>query len=357
MICTSCGRDNPDDVAYCLDCGRKLDRVAAAGDQKVRAGEVRCSRCGADNPSGMNFCKRCGAPLAQERGTPDTLDDAGPAARVCDRCEGVLDKDARFCKYCGARLEPKAPAEGEASAPPPKGDIARTGPLGGAPAKAVQSARLVAIMKDGTEGQAYPLDGSPAEIGRKEGTIVLSDDPYLSPRHARITTQDGRHFLKDLASTNGIFVSIREPSRLHHDDTILIGQQVLRFEVLEEAEQGLGPASQHGTLLFGTPDGGCLARLCQVTTEGIVRDVYHLRSPEVVIGREGRDVVFPDDPFMSRRHARITYDSGSRSFFLEDLGSFNGTSLRFRGERELRPKDQFRVGNHLFRFELVGGER
>ncbi len=355
MICTSCGRDNPDDVAYCLDCGRKLDRVGGPTDGRARAGDARCARCGADNPPGMNFCKRCGAPLVPDRGTPDTVDEPGPSARLCDRCEGVLDKDARFCKYCGAKLEPQGPAEPKPE--PGKEDVARTGPLGGAPAKVVQAARLVAILKDGSEGQVYPLDGSPAEIGRREGTVVLPDDPYLSPRHARISAQDGRYFLKDLASTNGIFVSIREPARLHHDDVVLVGQQVLRFDVLEEAEQGLGPASQHGTLLFGTPDGGCLARLCQVTTEGIVRDVYHLRSPEVVIGREGRDVVFPDDPFMSRRHARITFDSGSRSFQLEDLGSFNGTSLRFRGERELRPNDQFRVGNHLFRFELCGGER
>jgi pSer/pThr/pTyr-binding forkhead associated (FHA) protein len=305
----------------------------------------------------MNFCKRCGAPLSQEpeRG-PDTVDDASPPSRVCDHCKGVLDKDARFCKYCGARLE--APAQGSEPAAPGRDEPTRTGPLGGAPPpKPAPSARLVAILKDGTEGQAYPLDGSATEIGRKEGAVVLGDDPYLSPRHARIATLDGRFLIKDLASTNGIFISIREPSRLHHDDVILIGQQVLRFEVLEEAEQGLGPASQHGTLLFGTPECGCLARLCQVTTEGVVRDVYHLRSPEVVIGREGRDVVFPDDPFMSRRHAKVTYDSSSRSFVLEDLGSFNGTSLRFRGERELRPGDQFRVGNHLFRFEVGGGDR
>jgi pSer/pThr/pTyr-binding forkhead associated (FHA) protein len=309
----------------------------------------------------MNFCKRCGAPL-QVAGpsSSTTLDDPGPSARVCDSCKGVLDKDARFCKYCGTRLdapEGEAPAAESPKAEGGRDEPTRTGPLGSAPEKKQSRARLIAILKDGSEGQVYDLDGEPTEIGRKEGNILLADDPYMSPRHARISSQEGRHFIKDLASTNGIFVSIREPSRLHHDDVLLIGQQVLRFEVLEEAEQGLGPASQHGTLLFGTPEGGCFARLCQVTTEGIVRDVYHLRAPEVIIGREGRDVVFPDDPFMSRRHARITFDSGSRSFVLEDLGSFNGTSLRFRGERELRGGDQFRVGNHLFRFEVGGVER
>jgi len=365
MICTSCGRENPDDVAYCLDCGRKLDRVVGGADGM--AGDsadsgVKCSRCGAENPPGMNFCKRCGAPLAVDAPpSTETVDDASTSARVCDKCQGVLDKDARFCKYCGAHLDgpspaasPSPPADGERRDEPTRSG----GPLASSDAPtSKERAKLIAILKDGSEGQVYELDAEASEIGRKEGNILLGDDPYLSPRHARISAHDGRHFIKDLSSTNGIFISLREPSRLHHDDVVLTGQQVLRFEILEEAEQGLGPASQHGTLLFGTPECGCLARLCQVTTEGIVRDVYHLRAPEVIIGREGRDIVFPDDPFMSRRHARITFDSGSRSFVLEDLGSFNGTSLRFRGERELRSGDQFRVGNHLFRFEVGGVER
>jgi len=352
MICTNCGRENPDDVAYCLDCGRKIDRPGNA-EAGARPGEVLvCSRCGADNPPGMNFCKKCGAPLGRDvLPRSDTLEDAGPPARVCDRCEGVLDRDARFCKFCGARL-------GQAQEPPrpAREGGAKTGAMGSGLPKSTPSARLVAILKDGTEGQILGLDASPTEIGRKEGDIVLPDDPYLSPRHARIWAHEGRFFIKDLGSTNGIFISIREQSRLHHDDVILIGQQVLRFEVLEEAEQGLGPALQHGTLLFGTPESGSIARLCQLTTEGIVRDVYHLRTAEVVIGREGRDIVFPDDPFMSRRHAQIKHDAASRSFVLDDLGSFNGTSLRFRGERELRSGDRFRVGNHLYRFELSGVE-
>ncbi len=290
----------------------------------------------------MNFCKKCGSSLT----LPPAPAPAPDATRSCAKCGGVLDRDARFCKFCGATL----PADSEVV------DLeTQVGPISTSKAA---PATLVAILKDGSEGQTYPLDGSSLEIGRRTGNVLLPDDPYLSPRHMRITCHEGRYFIKDLASTNGIFLRMREASRLHQNDLILIGQQVLRFEVLDEAERGLGPASQHGTLLFGTPEGRCIARLCQITTEGIVRDVYHLRTDEVIIGREGRDIAFPDDPFMSRRHARINYDeSGSRAFSLEDLGSFNGTSLRFRGERELMSGDQFRVGNHLFRFEAAEGVR
>lgn len=283
--------------------------------------------------------------------------------RKCKRCNGVLDRDAQFCKFCGLSLGPAVTPPTQVSsyeqppaAPPVEVPPTQTGPLGGTSPQP-SGARLVAILKDGSEGQSYPITLEITDIGRKEGNILLPEDPYLSPRHARLSSQDGRYFLKDLASTNGIFVRIREKCRLHHGDTMLIGQQVIRFEILEEAERGLGPASQHGTLLFGTPEGNCIARLCQMTTEGIIRDVYHLRRQEVVIGREGPDMVFPDDPFMSRKHARISYEGGNRAFMMEDLGSFNGTSLRFQGERELRSGDQFRVGNHLFLFEIGGVER
>jgi pSer/pThr/pTyr-binding forkhead associated (FHA) protein len=302
----------------------------------------------------MNFCKTCGASLTREvaPGIPALVDEPTQGSRVCERCQGTLDQDAQFCKYCGMSLGPV-----EFNPPEPViADTRKTGPLGGAPSVPSGSARLVAILKDGSEGQTFPLGHETTEIGRKEGNILLPDDPYLSPRHARISVSAGRYFLKDLVSTNGVFLRIREKHHLHHGDVLLIGQQVLRFEVLEEAERGLGPASQHGTLVFGTPESGCIARLCQTTTEGIVRDVYHLRRPEIIIGREGPDIMFPDDPFMSRRHARITHDSSNRTFVLEDLGSFNGTSLRYNGERELKSGDQFRVGNHLFLFEMSGAE-
>ncbi len=390
MICSSCARENPDEVTYCLDCGRKLERDVSHS-AKPTSDLARCARCGADNPVTMNFCKRCGAPLGgSDSGKPPPEEvvkapEASPspvvpapvqapavdvgnvsAPKICERCKGALDPDAQFCKYCGLSLTPidssPPPAAAAAAAPvessPPFGGAAeKTGPLGGAPAIPAGGARLVAILKDGSEGQTYPLDREATEIGRKEGNILLPDDPYLSPRHARLLEQGQRYFLKDLASTNGIFIRLREKSRMHHSDILLVGQQVLRFDVLEEAERGLGPASQHGTLVFGTPEGNCIARLCQMTTEGIVRDVYHLRGQEVVIGREGPDIVFPDDPFMSRKHARISYDGTSRTFILEDLGSFNGTSIRFRGERELLSGDQFRVGNHLFLFETGGVAR
>jgi pSer/pThr/pTyr-binding forkhead associated (FHA) protein len=256
----------------------------------------------------------------------------------------------------------------------------------------VQQAQIVLIAKDGGEGPSYPL-GDSSDIGRSEGSVVLADDAYISPRHARIVRREGTYFLRDLASTNGVFVRIPfvrapadrpsakraggphgrevgvaeageagqgqgevEEQPLKDQDLFLVGQQVLRFEVVKDAEEGFGVASDNGTLLFGTPATPRYARLSLRSVEGVTRDVFHVRRRETILGRESGDVVFTDDPFLSRRHALLrVHDSGpgqERRFTLSDLGSSNGTFLRVHEEVRLRNGDQFRIGQQLFRFDL-----
>ena len=280
-----------------------------------------CSRCGTENQPGMRFCVECGNPLAQ--------------------------------------ATPPIPSQ-PVSQPPPAGpnaegpDSAAQGP---APSRehTAAEARLVAILKDGSDGRVFPLMGEQVDIGRVEGDVTLPDDPYLSPRHARLARASNGWILRDLDSVNGIFVRIREPVDLTDGDMLLIGQQVLRFETLSEGELPLGPANLQGVLVFGTPEVPRVARLVQYTTEGVGRDVHYLYRDETVLGRENGDIVFTDDPFLSRRHAAITTDRGSRRFVLRDLGSSNGTAIRRLDGHPLVDGDQFRVGRHLFRFDAPTG--
>jgi pSer/pThr/pTyr-binding forkhead associated (FHA) protein len=231
--------------------------------------------------------------------------------------------------------------------------------------------------------------------------VILGDDRYLSPRHARLVFREDRLYLRDLDSVNGLFLRVsslrgkkmgdieRAPlppgspasavadvdsnvaMELQDQDLILIGQQVLRFEALKDGEAGLGPASEHGTLLFGTPTAPRYARLSQRTVEGVTRDVYYIRKVETVLGRESGDVVFTDDPFLSRRHAAFLVlpagDGRSEkapksaalrkraAVHLVDLGSSNGTFLGLRGETEVRTGDLVRMGQQLFRIDIGGG--
>jgi pSer/pThr/pTyr-binding forkhead associated (FHA) protein len=359
--------------------------------------------------------------------------------RVCARCRGVCETGAQFCKFCGAALhdppvpstpvlrgpnpQPAAPitqavAQGApaprptpgarptpaaprrtSSAPqvPPMPPIALAPPPPLAPlapplapptervaagqstvsSSTTPGARLIVIAKDGGEGASFPI-GERLDIGRSEGEVVVADDLYLSPRHARLFWNERTLFLRDLGSTNGVFLKLplkKEGAAKdaggvkegHHEtvrgaevplrdqDLILLGQQVIRFEVVKDAEEGFGPAVQHGTLLFGTPTAPRYARLCQRTVEGVTRDIFYVRKIETVLGRESGDIVFTEDPFLSRRHAVLRVDTVKKTFTLADHGSSNGTFLQIRSDVSVSTGDEFRVGQQLFRVDLTTG--
>lgn len=308
-----------------------------------------------------------------------------PPPVVCPRCRGSNGPHMAYCQYCGGRLqepmvrEPpatspetpssqraapsrpppppvRAPAAAAAPAAPPlEPAVAPAGTRPGGPSPAPASARLIVVAQDGSPGRDYPLVQGITDIGRGEGSILLPNDPYVSPRHARISRKDGRFFIRDLGSTNGVFVRLRAPAKLQSGDLVLIGLEVLRFELVTAGDKGLGPAMDGDTQVFGSPMLPRYARLCQRTVEGVTRDVYHVSKDEVVVGREAGDIVFTTDPFMSRRHASFTRERDG-SFTLSDLGSSNGTYLAIREEVGLSDGDHVRVGQHLFRLEQSRGQ-
>ena len=397
MRCPSCGNENRQGSLFCQHCGTRLEPSAKA--------EVspHCSRCGHDNRPGMRFCVRCGnnlhdgaaagdanaSPAASSPGsmraapaqpvgggaatpTPMAQSAHAPpkvAETVCRRCRGVGDAGAEFCKFCGARYadghdQPDAAAPAMAPTTDGRSEPAQ---LRGGVDPTVESPQnptvspvaathcIVSIRKDGSDGPTYPLASETMDFGQSEGDVLLTDDPYLSPRHFRIVGRGDAWLLRDLDSANGVYVRMRGQAHLEDGDRILLGQQVLRFELLDDAELPLGPGRIQGALAFGTPEVPRFARLVLYTTEGVGRDVYYLYRDETVLGRETGDIVFTDDPFLSRRHATIRFARAEQRATLADVGSSNGTCLRLRGEHALQVGDQFRVGRHLFRFDRWGG--
>ena len=338
-----------------------------------------CERCQGVCEAGMRFCKFCGAPLPQAERAPaaEALGRSpeygkastrqGIQAAVAEAARQLSPKPREALPQQPAPAEPEpardrdrlelaqpAAQEPAPAAPAQQQPAAPTGMYVPYPGRGPQAAgRLVIIAGDGQEGPSYPLSGDQVDIGRNEGTVVLPEDRYMSPRHARLVRREGRWYVRDLGSTNGVFVRIKDPHPLAEGDLLLLGVEVLRFEAIMEAEVGLGPAIQHGTLVFGSPALPRPARLVQRTVEGVARDVYHLHRLETVIGRESGDIVFTDDPYMSRRHAAVRRDSSSGKFTLVDLDSSNGTFVAARGDWPVQDGDSIRVGQHLFRIELI----
>jgi len=264
----------------------------------------------------------------------------------CGRCGNSNSDEVVFCQFCGTRL-----LSDSLSDPYQHQQVSYGLPAAGAPSPRPleRGFRLVVVHRDGSDGATYSLLGDQIDIGRSDGDLMF-DDPHLGPRHARIVSTANGRILTPLEPRNGVYLRISNSVDLADGDTILMGKQVMRYEVIPEIERNLRPAVEHGVALFGTPGRPSWARLRQLTASGVTRDVYHLNRNETVLGREQADIVFSDDEFMSRRHAQISFRAGRGR--LEDMGSSNGTFIRLRGPHNLASGDLIRLGDELLRFEL-----
>ena len=96
------------------------------------------------------------------------------------------------------------------------------------------------------------------------------------------------------------------------------------------------------------------ARL-QIAQQGAQRVVIAAKT-ETILGRLPDNEVTINDPLASRKHARIIRED--RTFWVEDMGSKNGTSLNGRQittRQKLVPNDQIKIGDVTITFTLDEG--
>jgi len=271
---------------------------------------------------------------------------------LCNQCGTQNPDEASFCLACGTHLVTGAPRrdqreDSSVARLRAAMDLKAAQQMGGRPA-GPNAFRLIFVHHDGSDGASYVMRGNQIDIGRTEGDLLF-EDAYLSPRHARIATAPTGQVLSDLQSKNGIYIRLRAGAELRNGDLVLVGRQVLEFELIPDFEKDLRPAVQHNVVQFGTNSRPSWARLRQIGPAGVAHDVFYLSREHVVLGREQGDIVFSDDQFMSRRHAHLSFKGGNVR--IEDLGSSNGTFVRLRGDHLLVPGDVMRIGNVLLRFE------
>jgi len=97
-----------------------------------------------------------------------------------------------------------------------------------------------------------------------------------------------------------------------------------------------------------------MARLIILSGPGVGRELA-LGANNVLGRQESSDIVLPDES-ISRSHARIFHQDGK--FFIEDLGSTNGTFVNGKlvDRAEIHHQDTLRTGNFMFNFQ-IGRER
>ncbi len=210
-------------------------------------------------------------------------------------------------------------------------------------------AKLVLIKGEGFDGVSYHLNSTEHVAGRLDGAILFPEDTLLSPRHANFVSQGAQLLVRDEGSKNGVFLRIKQPVALEAGDTFLVGEQLLRAEASMD-EAPIVP-DHEGTYFYGSPRRPCLFRLVQILRGGQIGNVYRARSDSLGIGRDGNDVNFPQDPFISGRHARVDLAGGA--FTLTDLGSKNGTFVRIKADAPLVHGDYVFLGQQLLRVEVT----
>lgn len=89
--------------------------------------------------------------------------------------------------------------------------------------------RLSVVVGRDLDGPAFPLFEETVSIGRERGNILFPEDGYVSGAHCQLGVREGRVFLKDLGSSNGTFLRVRETRSLPSGSLMLMGQQLFRI--------------------------------------------------------------------------------------------------------------------------------
>lgn len=251
---------------------------------------------------------------------------------VCRSCSTAVPLGHKFCGRCGAAV-------------PPEIMSARTQYFG--QLQTPGKAKLILIRGEGVEGLAYQLNAEQHVVG-KAGQLQFSDDPFVSARHANFFYRNGALHVRDEGSTNGVYLRVKGSVELAADDYFLAGEQVFRFNLPPDQLDQPGP---DGTYFYSSPKQPHSFRITQILQGGPEGMVVCARQPVLQIGREGGDLNFPTDLYMSGSHCKIELTGGV--FNLTDLGSRNGTYIRLKAERELGHGDYLFIGRKLLRVEIT----
>ncbi|MBK8213845.1 MAG: FHA domain-containing protein [Myxococcales bacterium] len=251
---------------------------------------------------------------------------------VCRSCSTPVPMGHKFCGRCGAAV----PAEIM---------TARTQFFG--QLQAPGRAKLILIRGEGVEGLSYQLNAENHAVGRR-GELVFPDDPFVSPKHANFFYRQQKLVVRDEDSLNGVYVRVRGQIELAPGDLFLAGEQVFRLDGPPQETDG---AEADGTFFYSSPKHGSAFRVTQILQGGALGATVCARGNSLQIGREGGDLNFPTDLYMSGTHCKIE-ESGGR-FTLNDSTSRNGTFIRVKGERELTHGDYVFIGRKLLRVEIT----
>ncbi|HEY1696302.1 MAG TPA: FHA domain-containing protein [Polyangiaceae bacterium] len=296
---------------------------------RAQAGESAVSSSGAFDDH-VSTHLPVGARVGSEPSLEELMDQA--KNYVCKSCSTPVPMGHKFCGRCGAAV-------------PPETLNARTQFFG--QLQVPGKAKLILIRGEGVEGLSYQLNAEQHVVGRN-GQLVFPDDPFVSPRHANLFYRSGKLVVRDEGSLNGVFWRVRGSVDVGAGDHFLAGEQLFRIEGPPKANDGPAP---DGTYFYSSPKHPAQFKIIQILQGGAQGMAVCARGQSLQIGREGGDLNFPGDLYMSASHCKLEDSAGKLT--LTDLNSRNGTYVRLKAERELGHGDYLFIGRKLLRVEIT----
>lgn len=181
-------------------------------------------------------------------------------------------------------------------------------------------------------------------IGRSRragNDLVIEKDGMVSKRHASLDMEPRGFFIRDLGSTNGLWVNDQkvEKAQLHDKDEIRLGSTYITFQEHPEGAY-IDPSTQR-------------IRKASLFIEGRP-DEFRLPS-ETIIGKALTCDIRLDSSSVARQHARVFSWKGL--FYIEDMGSGGKTYVnRILVDNEapfqLSSGDVISIGEVSLRFEM-----
>ena len=155
--------------------------------------------------------------------------------------------------------------------------------------------------------------------------------------------------MEDISGVSSVFIGLIATYTMRDGDIVRMGEQMFRFR---EKVEAVAHAAARGTTIIEMS-----ASMDEPVAELIFVGPDFLDTParlplneeEISFGRSRGTYVFPEDPFMSRAHSKI-YHRGE-DFFVEDLGSRNGTFIKVRGKAPVPNGATVLVGSQVFKLD------
>jgi pSer/pThr/pTyr-binding forkhead associated (FHA) protein len=194
-----------------------------------------------------------------------------------------------------------------------------------------------------------PLHAGGLNVGRARSSAEFPGLNTMAVRHMKFSYDRAGLMVEDLGSLNGVYLRVTQPVALSDGMQFRLGNQRIGFHQADAFDQVAPSVAEDGEeFCSGDLEALAYLELIRPNTKPGLR--FPITQPDgTVIGREGPGIhiALTGDNSVSGTHARIWRKDGT--FFLEDLGSRNGTFIHVIGSRVLKSGDVLLAGRVLFR--------